>query len=201
MAENQETVPAEGAESKETKESNRVFTQSEHDQAIARAKAEEVAKFADYEQIKKEHEAMVKAQKEKEESEMTEREKLAKELKAIADEKGALAVENAKMKVQMLKTRILGDSKYMKLPKVYKDAVRGEDEAEIATNADAMLKQFEEDYAHSERATKTFGLPGKGSEIVPASSQPLTPGEEVQLKLTKRLQNATSIGQLQNKEK
>ena len=193
MSDNPEvTTPSENSEpvqSAEEKQTNKMFSQSEHDRAVAQAKAEAIAQFKDYDEMKQRLTTLAEEQKAKEEAEMTATEKLAKELEAVTQQKAQIELENAKMNIQMLKSRILSDSKYITLPKVYKDAVTGQDESEIATNADAILEQYNQDLAQAVPKVKTFGLPSAENPVA-TNGQPLTMGEKIAQGLQKKLNNA-----------
>lgn len=153
------------------KNTNRVFTQSEVDQLVAKVVKNELAKFADYGDVKAKADALEAEKRERELSEKSEVEKAQVKLQEWEKKYGALESEYKAQKTVIVKNDVLADHKYAGLPKVYRDSIRlSENADEIKSHADEMLKQFQADM----KGIKTnVGAPGEVPPTTPAPPKTL----------------------------
>jgi hypothetical protein len=141
-----EPTPAAGAEPVvEDKQTNRTFSQSEHDAEVARVKRETSAKYSDYDEMKAQYDQLLADKKERELNDMSEVEKA----KAIAEDLAAkLEAEksrNESLALDQLKTDILSKPEFQALPRAYRNMVGGTDEASITADAERVVEEYKVD--------------------------------------------------------
>jgi len=153
--EKSDNIPADGGD----KATNRVFTQSEYDRAVA----QQMKRANDLEaQMKATNEKLAefeKQRKEKELAEMSELEKantLNKELQAQIEGLNGKIQDFQKME---LKNNVLLDPKYTVLPAVYKKAIAGDTEEDLKASADAIVEQYNNDIAKLGVDKPNIGVP------------------------------------------
>jgi cob(I)alamin adenosyltransferase len=100
----------------EQKQTNKTFTQSEQDKAIAEAVQRATSQFGDYNDKIKELETLKKATLERERAEMSELEQAREMLKEAENKVISLSSENMEFKKTTIKNNVLNNSKYSNLP-------------------------------------------------------------------------------------
>jgi hypothetical protein len=148
---------------------NRVWDQSEHDRALTEALRAEREKYSDYDEVKSKLTSLLDEKEKQELSEKTELEKREHELSKIKqqlEEKDGIL---SQFKLKEIRDGVLSDPKYKELPAVYKNAINlSENEAEVQTEADKVLDQFNADF---NRTGQSFG---KATEKKPPDTKPLS---------------------------
>jgi len=129
----------------EEKKTNRTFTQAEFDSRLAEATKSFKEKEEKYKDLEEKFTELNEWKKEKEESEMSEIEKLTNKNKELEETLNSIASEKKMLEIQVSKNNILSDVKFAGLPAVYKNAVSGESEEELKSNAEQILEQFQKD--------------------------------------------------------
>lgn len=175
-----ETPPANAEENKQT---NRTFSQSDYDKALADKEKAVKEQFKDYETLKQKADAYEKEKADAEALKLSELEKANK--KAEEAEARALSLEKEKSDLvkQTLKLTVLSDPKYSMLPEPYKKLIDGDDIETIKKNADKVGAEFAE-------YLKTLGVQTGNSGLPPnlqnKNNVPDVPKNAVVLALEKR---------------
>lgn len=131
--------------STDDKLSNKTFSQSEFDQMVARKEKEILARFKDYDEVKKTAEQLATEKKERELAEKTEVEKLQLKEKELTERLSIIESEKKKLEVLNVKNDVLSKSEYSVLPRAYKSMVEGDTAESILASADNILKEYEQD--------------------------------------------------------
>lgn len=153
------------------KQTNKVFTQSEVDQLVAKVVKSELSKYADYSDVKTKAETLEREKQERELKDKSEIEKAQIAAKDWQEKYGKLEQEYKTQKLINVKSDILADSKYAALPKVYRDSIHMSDNAdEVKAHADEMLKTFNADIS---KVKTTVGAPGEAPPTAPEKPKTL----------------------------
>ena len=148
MAEEEKVINQENpkvAEGSEEKKSNKTFTQSEHDEAMAREQKRIADQYKDYADLKKKAEKLEKQQKERELAEKTEVEQLTIKNQELLDAFTKVESEKKRLETLGLKSDLLSRAEFANLPRAYKSMVTGEDADSITASANEILKEYELD--------------------------------------------------------
>jgi hypothetical protein len=171
------------------KETNRVYTQSEHDQQVAAIVARELAKvksqYADFDTLKTKAEQL---EKEKQDRENANKSELEKAQIVIAELNGKISnytIQTAELMKAKVASDVLGREKYHVLPEAYKRMVeRSEKEDDVLKSADEALETFKKDF--EAKTGKPFGAP-KPPPSAAGNSSAVTSPESLRDKLRARL--------------
>ena len=136
-------TPAEPVD--ESKQTNRTFSQSEHDVDIARVQRESDDKYADYDAMKKQNEELLAAKKERELNDMSEIEKANAINEDLAAQLLVEKTKNESLAVDQLKADILSKPEFQALPRAYRSMVIGTDEATITLDAERVVEEYKVD--------------------------------------------------------
>jgi hypothetical protein len=140
------------------KQSNRMFSQSEVDQMVAKLSRKIEEKYNDYDSVKKEIESLRKEREEKELAEKSELEKTQINLDKINKELEITKQENSRFKLENIKNSILQEPRFAKLPRAYKNlVVASENSDEVRQSAEDVFREFEQD--HNGLKSENFGKP------------------------------------------
>ena len=140
------------------KQTNRVFSQSETDKAVADAIRKEREKFGDYESVINENKAIKENQKKALESDISELQKVQAKLLEIEEAKALADTELFNYKKESKINTVLADAKFKDLPKVYRNLVTYSDDLdEISQSADAALETYKSDFGGQVKTS--FGIP------------------------------------------
>lgn len=170
----------------EEKESNRTFTQSEHDKAVADAVKKAVSEFADHNDLKTKLETLEKEKKEREMAELSELEKRDIQLKELNEKLAALELANNQLKIDSLRSQVLSEMEYTGMPRAYRMQVEGNDEESIRESAKTVLEEYKADL-EKQGKKPSFGVPDiKGGDI-PLKNIPQNGRERVNAKLKELL--------------
>ena len=137
--------PVVAPSSPEDKQSNKTFTQSEHDEAIAREQKRIADQYKDYADIKKKAEKLEKQQKERELAEKTEVEQLTIKNQELLEAFTKIESEKKRLETLGMKSDLLSKAEFANLPRAYKSMVTGEDADSIIASANEILKEYESD--------------------------------------------------------
>lgn len=137
---------------------NRVFSQSEHDRAIAEAVKKAAEQFKDFDTVKAKLDALEKEKAEKELSEKSELEKRDIKISELQKTIESEASKAKELQRKMVLQNVLSREEYRGLPDVYKSTVTpSDDEAEVDKSAKAILDKFKKDFEQT--TGKKFGEP------------------------------------------
>jgi hypothetical protein len=154
-------------ESTTDKQTNRTFTQSDHDRLVMEALTAERKKYADYPDIKKTLETLQTEREQAELKEKTELERKDHELTKLASELEKITLTNKQYELKSKRDKVLSDPKFSKLPSVYKEAVQlTDDELVLQAEADKVLERWKADF---NMTGQTFGEPAKATDKKPAN--------------------------------
>jgi ribosomal 50S subunit-associated protein YjgA (DUF615 family) len=171
-------------EQRPEKESTKTFTQSEVDQMIARSIKK--AKPEDYDAIKEELNSIKATQKEMELAEKSEVEKLQALLSEANTELTNVTSQYTNLQKKQLRTDILNGSKYVGLPRAYKNMVELSDDKEaIMASADEVLEEFKKDTGKEVAAT--FGIPEPKDTTISKPTKQVESPEDMASTLRSRL--------------
>ena len=155
----------------EGKQTNRMFTQSELDKAIADSNKKLAGQYEDYPDIKKQLDEVQNRLKEKEMAEMTELEKQKKLVDELTNKSTELEQINKTLEIGALKANVLGDPEFSMLPRAYRDSIQGNSQDELYESARKVKEEYETDF---KRTSADAGSPHIGKETKPVG--PVTTG-------------------------
>ena len=141
--ENQVTeVPVVGTDEKQT---NRTFSQSEYDKALAIAVQKETDKFKDFDALKQNYELMKSERQKEEEAKLSEIERANKQVAELTEKLSLISVEKEQLSKTALKAEVLSDPKFVVLPNAYRKLIDGKDSESFKTSAESVLTEYLED--------------------------------------------------------
>jgi len=155
IQEKSDAKPDKAENATEDKKSNRKFTmpdgkeveQSDFDQALFREVAKMEQKYAGFESMQKKLDTLQAAEKERELAAMTEAEKLNTQLTDANALALQLQEQNKKLNMEIMKSNVLSDTKYINLPNAYRKLIQsGETVEDVRSNADIVLEEFQKDF-------------------------------------------------------
>lgn len=162
MAKDKESGESQDAVSESEKKTNRMFTQSDFDAALAREAKRYEEKYKGYDDLKASVEKLAKEKAEREMADKSEIEKAQLRLAEQAKKIEMLAAENHNFMVERKRDTILSDAKFSALPRAYRNMVKAsENDDEVRESADSILKEFEADFG-----LKKAGAPTPGAATV-----------------------------------
>lgn len=157
----------------EGKDTNRTFTQSEHDARIAEALKKTESKYSDYAETKQRLEELQKIEDERKQAEMTEVEKLTAQLNEANQASEGLQTQLKQQEILNLKNEVLSAEDYIKLPSIYRQSVAGETLEELNDSAKQITEQWKKDFGITGDSTPTPPLGNRGSDktAIPKNSK------------------------------
>jgi DNA repair exonuclease SbcCD ATPase subunit len=141
------------------KDTNRLFTQSDFDKALARETAKLTEKYKDYEAIKKTAEDLTAKEAEAQKARMSEVEKARAEAEDAKKKLAQTESERNTLERQVIKSNILADPRFVTLPVAYRKAIEGDTEEAIKGSAEKILAEFNEDLKRLGVKPDSFGIP------------------------------------------
>jgi hypothetical protein len=183
MAEENSNQPEAKAGGEENKQTNRTFTQSEYDKAIADHEKAVTEKFKDYETLKQKADAFEKEKADAEALKLSEVEKATKRAEDAEAKANTLEKEKTDLFKQTLKLTVLSDPKYHILPDPYKKLIDGDTIEAIKESAEKVGTEFAEYLKTLGVQTGNAGLP---PNLHKNNNIPDVPKNAVQLALEKR---------------
>jgi hypothetical protein len=127
------------------KDTNRTFTQSEHDKAISDAVNKALEPFKDYESVKTKLAELDKAKAAADAASMTELQKTQKMVEDLTGKLSQTTAELSTWKTTAAKAEVLSAPEFALLPKAYRNSISGSTAEEIAKSAKDILAEFQED--------------------------------------------------------
>ena len=157
MSDDVQTIENDGT-TEEEKKTNRVYSQSEADQLVAKVLSKEREKYADYDTIKSEYQKTQDALREKELADKSELEKAQFTINELTTKLEGATGKLTEYQREKVRDGVLQDPKYSKMPAMYKRNVKFSDNLdEVRQSADEIYEHFKADF--QDQASKTFGLP------------------------------------------
>lgn len=169
-------------QTEEQKQSNRVFSQSDYDKAIAQKEKEVKELFKDYDDLKKTVSEFNKIKEEQELAKLSEIEKVTVKASELENKLKSAETINAELTKKMMKLEVLSDSRFSVLPDPYKRVVDGETVDDIRNAAEKALNDFNEVLKNAGKSIITSGVPP--TQPKPTQPKPFT----IQEMFTKRLE-------------
>jgi len=173
----------------EEKQSNKTFTQSEFDKMLKKETSDLRKQVKELKSVSTELEELRQFKEESENEKMSAVEKAHK----IAEEyKARLEDANKQLELASLnniKNEVLADPKYSTLPKIYKSAVKGDDENSIIESAEAIYEQWQNDMPQQAKK-KNVGAGSIGA-VEDSPEKVLSIGDKIKNLALKKIQNNT----------
>jgi hypothetical protein len=167
------------------KKSNKSFTQSEFDSALSNQKKEFEAKLAEFEDLKTKYTEIEEQKKAKELEEMTELEKHQKMVDELKTQTEALQADRDRLNLEVMKNKVLSDTKYSVLPRMYKNGITGDSEEALTVEADKVLEEYKQDMDLRGVAINTPNPNIKKHDAI-SETTPKTPAEKAKLIFKKK---------------
>jgi hypothetical protein len=171
------------------KQTNKVFTQSEHDSAIAKIKDEFDKKFFEHQnELKEAKEQLEKIAEEKkkiEREKMTKEEREKQEKSEILQKVEQLAEENSVFKQKIMINEVVdSDPNFDDLPRMYRNNIKGATIDEIQQSAQTMLDEWSKDKKSIRSKPKDVGAPDLELDLTPSNElKPVNPKQAIRSKL------------------
>jgi hypothetical protein len=170
-----------GGSEEHKKESNKSFTQSEHDKALKKELAKEREKLrnevreeltkeiGDLTEIKSLQTELKTAREAKEKAEqdkLSDVQKMEMAIQEAINQNQELAQQNEQFRIEQTKASVLNDPRYSVLPRVYREKIQGGTDPNIvAASAEELLAEYQKDMETV--ASKNIGkaIPGGAGKI------------------------------------
>jgi hypothetical protein len=176
---------------KKEKQTNKTFTQSEFDSAISKVKEDGNEKIKELETKLNETTELLSGfqtkQKELERAKMTELEREKAEKSEISSQVEQLIQENQIFKQQLLiKDIVDNDPNFDKMPRIYKQNIKGDTVEAITESASTMLDEWKKDIK-GVNSQRDVGAPDIGVDSsVSAEQKPLSIAQQFKQKFIER---------------